>query len=409
MLNLLSVSAPNVVPTLKAISNNEYDYQRSLFLYDSISLRMNRKDLHDNMVTAVPIHRDFLFNILGNDYSKIIYSMIDAGIIGRSESYQEGSRAKAMWIEDDFLISAYDHANYRTISDSNLISRFNRFYNNLLKFNPKYSHLQTNFDSINIDTDQVDLWIQNNYDENTICKRKAHIYKHSVGKIINQNIQYKRSKNGRLHSAMTVLKKELRPFLFDRNDGVFDFVEVDISNCQLCLLALYLLKRFPNDVKTKSDFARWGELCFTGQIYEYIAKRINMGRDTVKEYFMHAFLYTKYNKSYLLSSTNNLSDKEYSWAYFLRFIKEEFPTIWNKVYSVKEQIGASKFSIDLQRMESKLMIDRVLTKTKKLGTHFTIHDSIVCRCADREKVIELIDKESIKLFGIKLPLKDKTL
>lgn len=411
-MNLLSVTAPGVIPTLRATNPTSYDYQRSLFLYDSISLRMARKDSNGNLLQNVPLHRDFLCSILGTDYLKIVDNMIEAGIIGRSESYQVDKYAKGYWINDDYLLSATDKSIYRTITNDKIIHRFNKYYRersyNQLLYSPKFSHLQSNFDALSIDTDQVDEWLINNYDESVHDKRRTHIYKHSVGKLVNQSIQFKRSQNGRLHSALTTLKKELRPFLFDRQDGAFDFVEIDIANCQLCMLCFYLLYNYP-EVKNKRDFATWGKLCMKGEIYDHISKRIGYSRDQVKQCFMKAFLYTSNNKSWLLKSKTKLSDEQYEWRNFLMFMKSDFPTIWNKVYGIKKTIGKSQFAVDLQRMESKLMIDNVLSKTKKFGTHFTIHDSLVCRTEDKAHAIELINNQSKKLFKIELPLKDKSL
>jgi len=94
--------------------------------------------------------------------------------------------------------------------------------------------------------------------------------------------------------------------------------------------------------------------------------------------------------------------------FITKFI-ELFPTIWDILLRIKNDIGNREFAKRIQRMESELMIDTVLLELNEIGTHFSIHDSIVCRTYDIEYISEQI-RQAFKInHGYHVSLKIKQL
>jgi hypothetical protein len=269
----------------------------------------------------------------------------------------------------------------------------------------EFESVYMNLTNIGVDVDNAMKFIEENFKDISNYAHSKNYF--TLLKIETQDIYFSRSNNGRLNTVFTTLKRELKQFLFDRVDGSFDFVEVDISNAQPLLVTIYMENNY-SEVRSKPDFLKWKELCQSGTIYDYIAENLNSNRDFVKERFMDVLLFTKNGKSHLLKGKNLCSDNIDKKNFILK-IKDLFPTIWEILLKIKKEITNSEFAIRIQKMEAELMIDTVLVNLKEIGTHFSIHDSIVCRTHDVGFVSEQIRTAFTTLYNYSVNLKFKKL
>ena len=221
----------------------------------------------------------------------------------------------------------------------------------------------------------------------------------------------------RVHSIVTRISKEVRPFL--AIDGA-EVIELDVANSQPlilaaafrrpdlwptyigdqhngrardvpgCLLAPDVSARLASDV---DDFAL---LCEDGMLYESLIERGGFRyRERVKTLLFRDVLFCKANVSRTMT----------------KVFANSWPGLFNAIVGLKRDQGYKAVSMLLQRMESHIVIDCVCQRLieEHPGLSFlTIHDSALVVASQGEMVRNLIVEE-FERFGVRATVREKLL
>ncbi len=424
MVEYKTFTHKDVLPIIKGKFQDAKYFERCLVLIDQIGCIQHYKP-KDNAWVQISMRK--LQKLLGSEYAKIIVDAlkelgilevleneieVEDGLFVKRESYSTGNYSKSYKLNDKYYVHpSTNNLKVRKITNNRFLTTLRNYYlqkkYNQLLYSEEGSHIYSNLFNVGIDVEAAIDFIITNPEMKNLHNKKSHHLLAAIYKIENEQIYSSRSKNGRLVSTFTNLKSELRQFLFDKTDGEFDFVEVDICNAQPLLVAIDLEEKFPEVLK-QQDFLKFRDSCRQGLIYDNLSKLFDKSREDIKQRFMDTLLFTKDNKEYLLTK-ENLSQLEAEQQRFTKKFKDNFPTVWNKLLEIKSEIGKRKFAINIQRLESTLMIDHVLVALKDIGTNFSIHDSIVCRTADALRVQNLITEKFMELYNSPVTLKVKNL
>lgn len=406
MLVFKTITPDFLLPILKSVFPKTVDWERCLIFYNKIYWFSTYKKNQKLAGAEVPLN--YLRSILGGKEKTklIIEKMIELGVITVSSSYVAKLNAKRYTITKQFRMDGFNKAVRKVTEYKNIKALTNAVIktnlNKKLKL-PDYEHIWFNLQNVGIDEYVAEKYIRNVLKPDN--QWQLEVLLNSIYRISNQAIYASRGKNGRLNTPFTNLKKELRKFLFDRIDGQKDFIEVDIRNAQPLLISIFLKNKYPK-LKTKPDFVKWNELCEVGKIYDFIANELELDRDTIKDRFMDTLLFTARNKIFLLEGSQ-LNEKNKAIQTFSKKFIQLFPTVWQMLLDIKSEIGNREFALKIQRMESELMIDQVLPQLKNIGTHFTIHDSIVCKQEDVKLVKNTIKKAFVDMYKSEVNIKEK--
>ena len=185
-----------------------------------------------------------------------------------------------------------------------------------------------------------------------------------------ENIKsYSRCEAGRLHNRITRVMKGLRKYI----KGFDSMVMLDISNCQMFLLAC-LMK------KDKIVNKQYNELVCSGLYKEYIYQQYQLSE--------------KYNWYSLSKVKGDINTYFFGQSSTHTFLKEIMESQFKNVHEYLMEMKANDYkhsSFLLQQAEAKMMIDKVYSEAKKEGikTCF-IHDAIIIPNEFEEKVIEIM-------------------
>ena len=172
------------------------------------------------------------------------------------------------------------------------------------------------------------------------------------------------------------------------------------------LFSDYCISKEHSSPSLTADYKRFKQLVKTGQLYEYIQQLhwkengTEITRDEAKRLmFKLAFSSHRYNppgKQILrkhFPSIIGLID-EFKKHCIVRYKSEGLPA------AEARDKGNASFAILLQRIESRVFIDKILTACYKRKLKvLSKHDSILCRQSDRHIVTKLICRALNQLFG----------
>jgi hypothetical protein len=211
---------------------------------------------------------------------------------------------------------------------------------------------------------------------------------------------------GRIHTNVTNLKRELRPTLHF-GDGE-PLVEIDIR----CSQPTMLYGMLPKDAREATDSLAYLELCRSGELYTVVGA--GMSRGEAKGAFFH-FLYSHQVEPEDLVR-KPLQDPARELARRHRFaidriMASRFPTISRFIKQTKRMRGHKRFSHQMQRRESQIIIAGVCGRTwkDKPGVSIlTIHDSLITG-EPTARYIHTTVKETLHQSGINATTTTKTL
>lgn len=408
------------------------------------------------------LNATLLKKICGNEYQTALFLLENAGVIERKKSYHPGGFSKGCRLSANFnsspivnkQLSACSNVNQNYLKRRDEVDQKNeaelkdiayvtKWYDkkrltvdienvhNVLEF---YRHklLQKSADgNSEVKQQQIDNIINYRYNN----------ARESLDKIRRGEFHLTRSgEDNRLHSSITSLKKEFRPFL--RFDGQ-PLVGIDIKASQPYLLTQLLCKdiykcaatresniqsiygelynrqqegrtiMFPSydkliDSKAimNKSISRFHQIDWTKDFYTHLMKlevavygfenRFFIDRNTTK----HSIMIILYSKS---------KDKK-KYAAFKRF-KELFPLegelidFFNKI---SNEDNKNYLPILMQRLESYLMLNEVCKEISEICPNaplIPIHDSILTTPEYVDRVKEIIEFKLESLTGIKPGLK----
>lgn len=262
-------------------------------------------------------------------------------------------------------------------------------------------------------------------------------------------ISYKREgKDNRLHSILTNMPKDLRPFLLFEQEK--QLISLDLKSSQPFMLAglmnlviggedanigiavskivgskrrkgigsiinMWKENLSPSDI---ADFRVYMKIVLEDDIYDYIGR--NLSAEFIKKNFRFGRysdkFYSKYSKrkkwksfdskrdfskvtflEYLYSSGNNNEER-------IKEVKRILPKAVSKFITSLKKHHKRDFPIFLQNLESFLIIDEITKKFAKKYPNvplYTIHDSVATTEEYVNLIKEAMEQELLEFFGIK--------
>ena len=183
--------------------------------------------------------------------------------------------------------------------------------------------------------------------------------------------------NNRLDTNLT----NMSGYLLERIMLDNDLINIDLCNSQLAISTLII------DLDTE-DFEKYKELSLNCKLYEYLKEQLNLKSDIFAKTTCFEVMF---------SSHKNRSSR-------LKKFKELFPTVMAWINNYKELNGYEQFSISLQKKEAEIFIDNLYELVNKDYFVFTVHDSLIVKRADEERVREII-KQYFQEIGFEVMLR----
>lgn len=185
--------------------------------------------------------------------------------------------------------------------------------------------------------------------------------------------------NNRLDTNLTNLPSVYTDWICKKND----LIQIDLANSQLCFLSKML-----EDTPGLNGVDNFCNISYNGEIYDYVQNQLGLETRDDAKLLMITILFS--------SNYNSKGKKEF---------KSLFPEVHGWLHAYKKEHGYKNISITLQKMESKLFIDKIYVTLKKRGVFcLTKHDSLIIRSRDANKVLQTL-KTQFKSFGLKGKLK----
>jgi hypothetical protein len=212
--------------------------------------------------------------------------------------------------------------------------------------------------------------------------------KNALNQLFSQDYKATRNTtNNRLDTNLTNLPSVYTDWICKRNN----LIQIDLANSQLCFLSMML-----EDTPGLNGVDNFCSLSFSGEIYTYVQNQLGLEtRDDAKLLLITILFSSNYNSK---------GKKEF---------KSLFPEVHEWLHAYKKEHGYKNISITLQKMESKLFIDKIYVTLKKRGVFcLTKHDSLIIRHNDLGKIMRTLESVCEKssfsgTFKINYPNKDE--
>jgi len=227
-------------------------------------------------------------------------------------------------------------------------------------------------------------------------------YAKAIQNIANKKFYaFRDTTTNRLHTNLTSFPKVLIPYLTYKGEQL---AEADFSNSQMFFFSSCLessnnpfYKIFGKDILESTTLV-FIEKSRKGELYEYLAKSFDMSRDEVKRQLIRSL----FNKKIGVSNDSQFKAK----------LRKLFPQVVDMMDEFKYHHGYKELACELQRVESRLVLDLVLPKLRENGFHIlTKHDCFlfpVSQLAKFKKVaaytiIETIGQHHLKFQTFNKP------
>ncbi len=175
--------------------------------------------------------------------------------------------------------------------------------------------------------------------------------------------------NWRVDHNLTCAGKNIMEVIKEDND----LIEIDIKNSQFAIHAYWLKDA---GLCKHEDVQRYYDMCRNGILYDEIGKSLGIERDAAKQLMFEMVF----------------SDRRSPTASKKQF-KQRFANVYEHIDSFKkEKKNSSLFSVELQQLESALVIDNLYPNIKELGVFcLTKHDSLIVKKQDEDAVVKVIN------------------
>jgi hypothetical protein len=224
-----------------------------------------------------------------------------------------------------------------------------------------------------------------NFKEEELCAQNDEdlkkVYNRFISRIIslqaidnganNKSLRFKRNKtNARIDTNLTNLASELRQFIV----GYEDMAYLDLSNSQPVFFNILLSQYLDNASDgLRIEIERYRDVTLSGRWYEELAKIYETSRDVAKTIWME------------IAYSQNKSYKEH---------KKKFRKVFPEISAIIEKYKLTDhadFSIELQKIESRVFIDKIAKKMVSEGIiPFTIHDAILVGKEHKERALDIM-------------------
>lgn len=269
-------------------------------------------------------------------------------------------------------------------------------------------------------------WLDEEIEKKTIGLNQYNVLLLSLYAIDEQELFFNiNDTNGRIDSNLTNLKSELRPFV------IGGYYHIDCQNSQPITINLLIdfiienfnsnitdnvsqptipslgtdkykilckeltdndlnyLKFFPKmNMKVTEEFARFRADTFEKDFYKSLQVRYELVYG--KEIFRKDVKDIVY-KVFFSKNSSFLDEK--------RIFKQLYPNVYKLIYNLKKE-KHNRFALCLQRIESELFIQRICKALVEENIiPFTIHDSVIVCVEDKEKALNIMKSEYLKMFN----------
>ncbi|MEI8381656.1 MAG: hypothetical protein WCJ09_16120 [Planctomycetota bacterium] len=287
------------------------------------------------------------------------------GLVERTPGYTPGERSYGYWTRLPYREQTH---RLRTFEHAGLAKRLRAIQRRHLS-RPIMIHLKKQLDRLSVD--------MNEFNARFITHPNRRYYLAHLQTILDGELRLTADGfSGRFHSNVSNMFKPLRALL--RVDGEPDTLgETDIKNSQPLFLALAAMEQGVEDRK-------YLQLCEEGLIYEHMAGRLGVLRESAKHEIVKFF----YAKNRFNSTAKSL-------------FQMEFPKIGTFIRSIKTK-DYKKLSRQMQVAERKFVIDTVCERLKRLKPDMfmtTIHDAVVAKKPDCDLIVTVM-KEAFAEKGV---------
>ncbi|HWY11691.1 MAG TPA: hypothetical protein VN026_10220 [Bacteroidia bacterium] len=376
----------------------------------------------------VPLHAHLLKKV-NNNYKRYFNYLIKYGVIECDNHYIVGKKSRCYRFAPKYhdIIQPIYITKYTLTKNLKEVHRFNR--NMYAKYN--YLHKWFN-DGLCIDFDSAEQKLVELYQHDLDVREVNALHKLNVNLVNLIKLDKKDyyftvdSTSGRLHTLLTKLKRELRPYITYENNHLGNIdIRCSQPTLSLCLLepsfynaelkqervninsvAPELIKHLPTQtiasyVQThQNQFQAYRELVLNdfyigmSKILSDHSLDIPYDRDAIKD-MMFMVLY---------SSNKFINGPQ---ALPKRIFKRSFEAVY-EVFKMYKSAGQANLPILLQTIEARLILDKtakVISKTEPGMALYTIQDSIVCPVEKIELCKQILLNESVKYLGFEPKLK----
>lgn len=242
-----------------------------------------------------------------------------------------------------------------------------------------------------------------------ITEQQFRIWKQCIDRLSEGRRYFKSDTQGRVHHAALGIPRFCRKYL--KVDGEV-LVEIDIANSQplLCVMTcLQILEyvseprngRLISSEKMRRNRERLRIIVGDGQDARVLLKECEQGKfyETVAALIDEDVSTPEARKRFKTRCITQIlySKPQHMEKYKLaQAFRKAFPTIYNFIYFAKKE-GKGELARSMQRIESTLIIDRVIGRVMEAGSEtfaLTAHDSVLVKPSDAEFVLGVIRDES---------------
>lgn len=336
-----------------------------------------------------PIYSDFLGTMLGERYyKKIVDEAIELGLIEQIQgeryfshgSGEYGCTPNRFSIKEEHCTDSVCLVLINQSLVRKLAKRRNEETERSIGGNPSRRWIaETLLRHTSIDWDEA---IQAfNAEVPDPKKRQKDNFEINLARIASGDMSFRRdSKTGRLNHTVAMFSKIGRPYILI--DGELTD-ETDIGSSQVSLSTLLypfesLEKKCFIKILTEENFYWYIE-----RFSEYKYAKEDYGK--LKGDFFGQVFYCKIGHEW----------EKPLWDSYDRI----FPEHAALVYGEKE-LGNREFALKMQRIEADLMVNRVVDRLRRESIRcLTVHDSLICKKRDTERVRQVLSEELMGLLG----------
>lgn len=286
-------------------------------------------------------------------------------LVQRTAGYTPRERSYGYWTASPYREQTH---RLRTFEHKLLAKRFRAVERKHLA-RPVMAHLRAQLDRLSVNLGE--------FQRRFSTHPYRHYYEAHLRTILDGELRLTQDDfSGRVHTNVSNMYKPLRALL--RVDGEPDTLgEIDIKNSQPLFLGLAAKRRGAED-------HRYLQLCEAGEIYDHLAHRLGILRESAK-LEMVKFLYAKNGYR---STAKALFERE-------------FPAVAAFVRKAKEK-DHKRLSRLMQEAERRFVIDGVCERLRRKRKEMfvtTIHDALLARKSDCDLVVAVM-KEDFANLGV---------
>jgi hypothetical protein len=348
----------------------------------------------------VPLKFQYLAYIIGKrKISYILDKLIEYRLVERDNKYIVGQKSIGYRLTKKYFDCKFIKHEVKEVRLINkLIKRKDINIKDNIKLKPQ-EHLYNCLKQVNIDyksalndINRIKNKEKKNSDRISIDKIKNKDWFYVIDKISNRN-----------HSNISNLSTDIRKHLKYKNKNLYN---IDIKNSQPYIFSI-LIKRYINKLIKENisyestlyinileqEYKQYLELTSSGKFYEYIIEEFNKNgyNITNRKKFKKSF----FGKIFFSSEKYIYEER--------KLFSKIFPCI-SHVISYYKQTDYRNLPIQLQKMESTLIIERVIGRLIEINPEIfvlTIHDSVITTEENVELVQTIIEEEFLKELGTK--------